>query len=145
MKRLVILACSKSKVQSKLLMPAIERYDGKAYLVVRKFLHTVPNAQIHHEFLILSAELGLISDSLPIPCYDRRMTVERAKELHKETLYALKTILSSDHYRAIFVYMGKTYRRAIEGVDAFFPDIQCSHGRIGMQLSQLRQFLYNEE
>ena len=73
------------------------------------------------------------------------MTVERAEELHEETLDALKPILGSGIYRAVFVYMGKTYRRAIEGVDAFFPDIQYSHGGIGMQLSQLRQFLYNDE
>ena len=46
-------------------------------------------------------------------------------------------------YRAVFVCMGKTYRRAIEGVDAFFPDIRYSHGGIGIQISQLRQFLYN--
>ena len=145
MKRLVILSCSQRKVQDNLLMSAMDRYDGPAYKVVRKYLRAVPDAQINHEFLILSADFGLISDSLRIPYYDRRMTVERAKELHEETLDALKTILSSDRYRAVFVCMGKTYRRAIEGVDAFFPDIQYSHGGIGVQLSQLRQFLYNEE
>ena len=145
MKRLVILSCSQRKVQSASSMPAIERYDGPAYLVVRKWMRTIPDARRDHEFLILSAEFGLISDSLRIPYYDRRMTVERAKELHEETLDALKTTLGSDRYGAVFVYMGKTYRHAIEGVDAFFPDIQYSHGRIGMQLSQLRQFLYNEE
>ena len=144
MQRLVILACSQRKVQSKLLMPAIERYDGPAYKVVRKWLRTIPDARLHLDFLILSAEFGLISDSQRIPYYDRRMTVERAKELHEETLYALKTIFSSDRYRAVFVCMGKTYRRAIEGINAFFPNIEYSHGGIGMQISQLRQFLYND-
>ena len=73
------------------------------------------------------------------------MTVERAEELHQETLSTLKPILSSGCCRTVFVCMGKTYRRAIDGVDAFCPDVQYSHGGIGMQLSQLRQFLYNEE
>ena len=145
MKRLIILSCSQRKVQDKPLMPAMDRYDGPAYKVVRKYLRAVPDARIYDEFLILSAEFGLISDSRHIPHYDRRMTIERAKELHQETLDTLKTILSSDRYRAIFIYMGKTYRGAIEGIDAFFPDIQYSHGKIGIQLSQLRQFLYNEE
>lgn len=145
MKRLVILSCSQRKVQGKRKMRAMDRYDGPAYKVVRKYLHAVPDARRHHEFLILSAEFGLISDSQRIPYYDRRMTVERAEALHQETLDALKSTLSSDRYRAVFVYMGKTYRHAIEGVDAFFPNVQYSHGRIGMQLSQLRQFLYNEE
>lgn len=145
MKRLVILSCSQRKVQGKRKMCAMDRYDGPAYKVVRKYLRAVPDARTYDEFRILSAEFGLISDSLRIPYYDRRMTVERARELHKQTLDALKTILSSDRYDAVFVYMGKTYRCAIEGVDAFFPNIQYSHGRIGVQLSQLRQFLYNEE
>ena len=144
MQRLVILACSQRKVQSKLLMPAIERYDGPAYKVVRKWLRTIPDARLHLDFLILSAEFGLISDSQRIPYYDRRMTVERAKELHEEPLYALKTIFSSDRYRAVFVCMGKTYRRVIEGINAFFPNIEYYHGGIGMQISQLRQFLYND-
>ena len=146
MKRLIILSCSQRKVQSKpLLMRAIDRYDGPAYKVVRKYLRAVPDACGYDEFLILSAEFGLIPDSRRIPYYDRRMTIERAKELHQETLDTLKTILSSDRYRAVFIYMGKTYRGAIEGIDAFFPNIQYSHGGIGMQLSQLRQFLYSEE
>lgn len=145
MKRLVILSCSQRKVQGTSLMSAMDRYDGPAYKVVRKYLRAVPDARTYDEFLILSAEFGLISDSLRIPYYDRRMTVERAKELHQGTLDALKSTLNSDRYRAVFVYMGKTYRGAIEGVDAFFPNVQYSHGGIGMQLSQLRQFLYNEE
>ncbi len=81
MKRLVILSCSQRKVQGKRKMRVMDRYDGPAYKVVRKYLRTVPDARIDHEFLILSAELGLISDSLRIPYYNRRMTVERAKEL----------------------------------------------------------------
>ena len=143
MKRLVILACSQRKVQGNLLMPAIARYDGPAYKVVRKWLRATPDARFYHDFLILSAEFGLISDRRYIPYYDRCMTVERAKELHQETLYTLKPILSSGTYGAIFVCMGKTYRRGIEGVDAFFPEIQYSYGGIEMQISQLRQFLYN--
>ncbi len=125
-------------------MPAMDRYDGPAYKIVRKCLGAVPDARTYDEFLILSAEFGLIPDSRRILYYDRRMTVERAEELHKQTLHTLKPILSSGWiYRAVFVYMGKTYHRAIEGVDAYFPDIQYSHGGIGVQLSQLRQFLYN--
>ena len=147
MKRVIILSCSQRKVQDKPLplMRAMDRYDGPAYKVVRKYLRAVPDARGYDEFLILSTEFGFISDSRRIPNYDRRMAVERAKELHEETLNALKTILSSDRYRAVFVCMGKTYRRAIEGVDAHFPDIQYSRGRIGMQHSQLRQFLYKKD
>ena len=144
MKRLVILSCSQRKVQSKFLMPAMDRYDGPAYKVVRKFLRSVPDARLYHHFLILSAEFGLISDDLLISYYDRRMTVERAKELHEETLSDLLVILRSGLYSAVFVCMGKTYRRAVEGIDTFFPGIQYSHGGIGMQISQLRKFLYNE-
>ena len=95
MKRLVILSWSQRKVQDKFLMPAMDRYDGPAYKIVRKYLGAVPDARTYDEFLILSAEFGLIPDSRRIPYYDRRMTVERAEELHKQTLHTLKPILSS--------------------------------------------------
>ena len=145
MKRLIILACSNTKVQHKFLMPAIERYNGTAYQIVRKFLRTVPDAHLYHDFLILSAEFGLISADLRISYYDRLMTVERAKELNEETLSQLDTIFRSYPYRGVFVYMGKTYRRAIEGIDDFHPNIQYSHGWIGKQNSQLCKFLYDGE
>ena len=54
------ISCSQRKVQGKRKMRAMDRYDGPAYKVVRKYLRAVPDAQINDEFLIPKAfELNL--------------------------------------------------------------------------------------
>ena len=77
--RMLILSCSSRKKPSKEHLPAIERYDGPAFRVVRKYLRERggPSPII----LILSGNYGLIDSSTPICDYDCRMTTMRAKEL----------------------------------------------------------------
>lgn len=58
--------------------------------VIRRYLRTYQNEADTLDILILSAEFGLISSNLSIPYYDRRMTVARAKELHRQVLDALR-------------------------------------------------------
>jgi hypothetical protein len=75
--RLLILACSQRKRPDAELLPALERYDGPAFRVLRRFLRS--RAPDPPEVLILSAEHGLIPRDLPIAAYDRKMTPARAR------------------------------------------------------------------
>src|ERR671937_639945 len=77
--RLLIVACSRRKRADPGLLPAIERYDGPAYRVLRRYLRQHPSQP--PDVLILSAELGLVLHTQPIPAYDRLMTPQRAREL----------------------------------------------------------------
>src|ERR687889_181325 len=91
--RMLILACSRRKRSDERLLPAIERYDGPAFRVLRRFLREgSANAQ---SVLILSAEYGLIAHNLRIAAYDRVMTPARARELRPLILAKLNRIFST--------------------------------------------------
>lgn len=78
-RRLLILSCSKAKTADDGLLPAIDRYDGPTFRVLRRYLRERPDPAL--QVYVLSAEFGLIAGDHPIPSYDREMTEARAQEL----------------------------------------------------------------
>src|SRR5436853_1489062 len=93
MNRLLILACSQKKKSGAQNLPAVERYDGPTFRVLRKFLGELPQEAPH--VLILSAQYGLIEASHNIPHYDHCMSAARARELRPQVLESAKQILKS--------------------------------------------------
>src|SRR5215211_4455445 len=91
--RMLILACSRRKRPEEDLLPAVERYDGPAFRVLRRFLRESPSKA--PDILILSAEHGLIPHDLPIAAYDRKMTEARAHELRPLVLAELDRMTAS--------------------------------------------------
>jgi hypothetical protein len=74
MHRLLIIACSERKNSAVGLLPAIDRYDGPAFRVLRKYLRE--HAERAPSILILSAKYGLIPAGQEIPMYERRLSLE---------------------------------------------------------------------
>ena len=72
---MLIAACSRRKRPEEGLLPAIERYDGPAFRVSRRFMRESPSEP--PEVLILAAEYGPIPHDLPVAVYDREMTPAR--------------------------------------------------------------------
>jgi hypothetical protein len=72
--RLLILSCSQRKRPDAILLPALERYDGPMFRVLRKFLRENPSKELHPDVYILSAQFGLISADqlIPIPDFCKR-------------------------------------------------------------------------
>lgn len=126
-------------------MPAIDRYDGPAYRVLRRYLKQ--NSISPVDVKILSAEYGLISSDYFLPYYDRRMTKERAQALHKQIFANLKSLLNKKSYTDILICLGKDYLRAIYGYESIIPDgstIKLASGGIGKKLSILHDWLYGD-
>jgi len=71
-RHLVILGCSQKKLTSAGVLPAIERYNGPTYQVLRSFLrHSAWPGSL--SVGVLSARYGLIGGLAPIEYYDQRM------------------------------------------------------------------------
>jgi len=65
MQRLLILACSQRKRPGASSLPAIERYDGPAFRVLRRYCRLNQDNGLF--VYVLSAEFGLIPVKQPIP------------------------------------------------------------------------------
>jgi len=140
-KKLLIIACSNRKLRTKGLLPAIERYDGVTYRVIRKAMregYFPSNVDIK----ILSAEFGLIDADTLIPYYDRRMDKARAEELKSPVHKLLQMHFAKHTYAEIYIDLGADYLPAIQ--DFVFPSNTkqiFAKERIGIRLGNLRKWL----
>jgi hypothetical protein len=136
---LLILACSATKRDDPGLLPAIKRYDGPAWRVLRKALRERPGLDLRVSVWSLSAEFGLIYGYRQIAWYDRKMTVARALELHPDVAALLHNIRLVA-WDSVCLGLGKTYQQALPTYD--WPEAMVLEGAIGERLKQLKEWLY---
>jgi len=143
MTRLLLLSCSRQKRQEADILPAIERYDGPAFRVVRRFQHQ--NSQAELDVHILSARAGLIPSSHPTPLYDQRITSQRAAALAPAAATVLRSLLHAHSYEAVCICMGKDYARVLDGYREHIPPevtVTAINGSSGKMLAGLHDWLY---
>jgi hypothetical protein len=136
-RHLVILSCSATKIEDPAPVPAILRYDGPAYKVLRSFLRgsSWPGKL---SVGVLSAEFGLIGGLAPIPHYDRRMDARRALDLRSKVTETLIE-WGESHRNATFI-LGKDYLPAVN-LDALSLRFEVAAGSIGFKLQRLSNLL----
>lgn len=136
---LLILSCSKKKDTRKELLPAVERYEGPFFNILRK-----SSVSDSVDVLILSAKYGLIDSKTKIECYDQLMNRKRAQELRDACVSKLKKHLEAYRYDEIFVNLGEVYLQALDGLEGYIPEttkLMLAQGRIGQRSKQLRTWL----
>jgi len=144
MTRCLILSCSQAKRSDDGLLPALERYNGPAFRVVRRFLAKADPSLCDVDVYVLSARYGLIAADVPIADYDQRMTTPRAAELRPQVLARLREILDQG-YAEVFLSLGHSYLQAVEGFKALVPDgtrVTVSRAAAGRRLTELKRWLY---
>jgi hypothetical protein len=140
--RLLILSCSQRKRPDRGRLPAIDRYDGPAFRVLRKYLQKEPERKI--AVYVLSSQFGLIPGTKQIPNYDRRMTRERATKLKKNIEICLRELLCKHDWTTIGVCLGRDYLATIENVleNTFHSaNIAVLAGGLGKRLSAMKRWL----
>jgi hypothetical protein len=152
MNRCLLMGCSNAKVQDEGALPAIDRYDGPLFRVLRRYtrehLAEYPTDNNIPDVYILSAEFGLIPGYYPIPHYDRRMTPQRAMELRPQAFVELGHILkSTEDYQEIFICMGQDYLQVLNEWEALIPPgltVKISTGSLGKRQAELHDWLHGE-
>lgn len=143
MSRLLILACSKRKRSESAPLPAIERYDGPAFRVLRKYRRECSTQAPHT--LILSGRYGVIDESIKIPVYDERLTSEGAACLQSEIRWTVaQTERAHGPFDSGLLCAGGAYLDAIGNLESLFTDarVELADGSIGRQISLLHEWLY---
>lgn len=138
-KQLLVLGCSQTKRDCKGVLPAIDRYDGSPYRVLRSFLreNEWPRGV---SVAVLSAKHGLFGGLKQIEDYDQRMTPDIAAAQAPECCETLRT-WAGTHGR-IFLSLGKDYLPALqEAIDALGDRTTVFEGQIGEKLHQVKDLL----
>jgi len=145
MKRCLIIACSKAKLKDEVLLPAINRYDGPLFRVLRKYLLSENGNDTNLSIFILSARYGLISATEKIPYYDATLSSKKINELRPQVLQSLEKKYSENFFEEIFLALGKKYQTLIEGFAENTygkPRIFYSVGGNGLKGTHLKRWLY---
>jgi hypothetical protein len=123
-------------------LPAIDRYDGVAYRVIKR-LQRLGQYPEDVDVVIVSAKYGLITSEKLIQNYDQRMTTERALEQVEDNRVMLAQLLGSNDYKEVFISAGRTYLLALEPFDVWRGSVlvTVNRGKIGVQLKGLKEWL----
>ncbi len=141
-KRLLILGCAGRKRHSDGLLPALDRYDGPAYRVVRSFLR-------HYQWpedlsiAVLSAKYGLFGVLKGIRHYDERMDPVSAEASAPECSTTLAKWATT--HRSVHVSLGKDYMAAVQpGLKTLGIEPDVFAGPIGQKLKRIKTFLRHD-
>jgi hypothetical protein len=146
-RRLLILSCSQRKRPDPGLLPAIGRYDGPAFRVLRRFLREQSDDAKRLDVFILSAMYGLIPAKSPIAEYDQVMTSRRAAEIQDKVLAAFANVISPRHTELCLAISAK-YLMALEGWSALVPSgvsVTITNGPQGLKLAKLKRWLWRDQ
>lgn len=133
---LLILSCSKKKIKASG-QEALNLYDGPAFRIIRASKLT------NTDIMILSAKYGLISADYAISFYNRKMTLNRARQLQKKNKTILEKLLKAESYDEVYVNLGKNYLASIpfDELDFGGATIIVSKGMIGERLHNLKAWI----
>jgi hypothetical protein len=143
MSRLLILACSKRKRQADSPLPAVERYDGPAFRVLRKYRREQDTQEPHT--LIVSGRYGLIPEDREIPSYDERLTGEEAEQMRPEVLRSLAEVGSDQGpFEDGLICAGGTYLDAVGNPEDVLEEtpLRLANGSMGRQIALLHDWLH---
>lgn len=145
-RRLLILACSRRKKTTPVPLPAVKRYDGPLFFVLRRFIRECPLQADLLDVYVLSARYGLIPGDFPTPTYDLMMTPMRALDLQEKVKRDFADI-PHNRYDSVCLVLGKNYLKAFESaMDMVSGDAETSfaRGTIGKQSGHLKGWLRGE-
>lgn len=144
MNRTLILSCSQSKKIDEADLPAIQRYDGPAFRLLRRYLG---RSDEDLEIYILSAKFGLIRHQTLIPYYEQKLQNGKVEEL-KRLVAEQRFFFKAAERKSFFVNLGKNYlqvfapvlQRAVKNSAVTFAS-----GSSGKRLAQMYDWLYGEK
>jgi cytoplasmic iron level regulating protein YaaA (DUF328/UPF0246 family) len=140
---MLIISCSAAKRAHPVTkMPAIERYDGVLFKVLRKALReNLVDGTV--DILIISARYGLITPRTRIVNYDSRMTVRSAHQLGPSVRRGIKHRMNREKPSDILINLGQAYAKIIRDMPELRDAVWAS-GSIGKRAALLKSWLIDD-
>jgi len=138
MKQLLVLACSARKHGNLEVMPAIERYDGVAFRMLKKTPYDTDNVDI----MILSAKYGLLYPSQYIPDYNLKMRSDIVPKLKPQVHQVMAEALQRMRYDIVVLSMSQLYTTVFD--QFVWPSTTTVYfvpGGIGVKLGFTKRWL----
>lgn len=139
-RQLLVLGCSQTKRSAPGELPAIDRYDGSPYRVLRNYLRS-NQWPSNLSVAILSARYGLVGGFTDIEDYNLRMSSNLAS-LHAPKSKATLSEWAKNH-SSIHLSLGKDYLPAVSSIiqNELRGKTEVFEGPIGMKLNQIKGLL----
>ena len=145
MRKIIITSCSQRKKTNENLLPAIERYNGPSFYLLRKYIKQSPNDL---DIYILSAKFGLLAYKTKIPFYEQKLTKEQSADLSVIALAQINQIFTkSKKQKEIFINLGSLYLEAFEPALSRISKhnlITYAKGSSGKRLAEMYDWLYGK-
>ncbi|MDI9395425.1 MAG: peroxide stress protein YaaA [Euryarchaeota archaeon] len=141
--KLLVIPCSKKKLASEGMLPAIERYQGQYFKILKKYVTDFSNNN-GFDIAILSAKYGLLEPMDNIEYYNLKMDAIQAQSLKGSILKKLAKMNELKQYREVVINLGSHYIEAIEGYEKIFDnavEFKFFEGRIGERQKQMKDWL----
>jgi len=148
-RKLIIVTTSYRVNDEKSPIPAIERYDGVYFRLLKKYKREGKLRNV--DILILSERDGLIWASKRMPYYKPRGIIgalsldeKSIERLRKENIETLEK--TAKRYTEAYVNVGRQYMKLIEGIENLpFPKITYSKGNgLGAKAAHMKNWIISQ-
>lgn len=137
--KLLLISCSATKRQGELTLPAIERYDGPKFRVLRKALAgDIEPLTVR----ILSAAKGMIGPEFPLEHYDMELTPKSRDRLVMSPAHRAGFAALVAAHDDVFVMAGGLYLTVLDAWHPGRPAWRVATGAPGQRLNQLKTWLH---
>ncbi len=143
MKRIVIISCSQRKKTDENILPAIERYDGPNFRLLRKYLSLSTDKL---DVYVLSAKFGLLSYTTEIPFYEQKLSNQQFHELTEASrIQANRFFAETEKPKEVFINLGSAYQQVFAPILeklAQTNSLTFTSGSSGKRLAEMHDWLY---
>ena len=129
-------------------LPAIKRYDGLFYRIVRKYMDAIKGKV---DILIVTEDLELITPETPLPYKPPRgdkwkdLRLEKIPEAKQRELQdKLISSLRSGHYDEVFIALNKHYRGLLPDLKPYVRRVLADFRGLGSKAEAIKKWIIED-